>query len=96
MTVCAAVGCRDAALRSCASIGAISPRRNVLQGNAASVAEGLPLGRSAFAIGQEVARGEGVAAGFVNKPRGDVNLLRLLRQGVVVDLGHPRQRFGLS
>src|SRR5687768_2393762 len=71
----------------------ISPGRNVLQWNAASVAERLPLWHTAGAIGQQVARRECISTCFVTQSRRDIDLLRLFRWRVVVHLRHPRERF---
>ena len=93
MTVCAVTGCPDAVLRSVASTRSrYRPGGNVVQRNPASVAECLPLRHAAFAVDQQVARHERVASGLVHEARGHVDALRLFRAGVVVQLGHPRDR----
>ena len=68
MTVCAAAGCRVAVLAiERFDAKQISPGRHVLQWNAASVAECLPLRHAAIAVDEQVARYERVASGFVNE-----------------------------
>ena len=73
----------------------ISPGWNILQRNAASVAESLPFGGAGVAICQHLARGKRVSPRLVDQPRRHVNLGSLLRRRVVVDLGHPCQGFRL-